>query len=86
MCWTVQLLHDLYLPEGGEARHLAEALLSPSLQAVLHGVRLMFVSAMGRIAFAPEPDWLVNAMSGAAPERYARRRTQLETAAGAYFV
>ena len=75
VCQSVQFLHDLYMPEGIATRNLAEKLVSAQAQAVLNGVRYAFIVALGRIAFANEPDWLTH------DTQAHRRRTQLECAA-----
>ena len=75
VCQSVQFLHDLYIPEGIATRNLAEKLVSAQAQAVLNGVRYAFIVALGRIAFANEPDWLMH------DTQAHRRRTQLECAA-----
>ncbi|WFD19462.1 hypothetical protein MCAP1_001692 [Malassezia caprae] len=82
VCQSTQCLHGLFLPEGQPPRPLAERLLAPQVQSVLHGVRHAFVVAIARIAFASEPDWLVlpGLTEPAAVERRHRMRTQLESA------
>lgn len=82
VCQSVRLLHDLYLPEGHAARNLGERLLAPAAQAALNGVRHAFTVAVGRIAFASEPDWLVAPVASEVIEVRSRMRTQLEHAAG----
>lgn len=85
VCQSTQFLHDLYMPEGIAVRHLAEKLDSPQAQAVLNGVRPACIVALGRIAFASEPDWLTHTMpvphDTHAQTRRTRMQTQLECAA-----
>ncbi|WFD30276.1 hypothetical protein MSPP1_001293 [Malassezia sp. CBS 17886] len=75
ICRCTRLLYQLY---GAEARNLAEKLLSPSAQAMLNGIRYAFIVAMGRIAFACEPEWLVRLPGGA---QRTRLQSQLENTA-----
>lgn len=75
VCQSVQFLHDLYMREGIATRNLAEKLVSAQAQSVLNGVRYAFIVALGRIAFATEPDWLAH------DTQAHRMRTQLECAA-----
>lgn len=84
VCQSTQCLHGLFLPEGQPPRPLAEKLLAPPIQTVLHGARHAFVVAIARIAFASEPDWLVlpAVTEPAALEQRSRMRTQLESASG----
>ncbi|PKI84844.1 hypothetical protein MVES1_001122 [Malassezia vespertilionis] len=79
VCLTTRLLHQLYMPETHAPRNLAEQLLSPQVQAMLNGIRHAFVVAMGRIAFAREPEWLADGDALDATRQ--RRRGQLENAA-----